>query len=118
MKNLVAQWKEGWRESIYFIKFIGALYIGCLFLLIIPTGIVTELTQSDLFFYAMILLWLLFGFPLVIHWAFRTSGFRVPTKEEKAEEETLETQQQAEKVYEEIRKRNSPPEKIAPKGLS
>lgn len=108
MENLVVLWKEGWRESIYFIKFIGVFYGGCLLLLIIPTGIVTELTESDLFFYAMILLWLLFGFPLTVHWASRASGLRAPTKEEKAEEESLEIQRQAEKVYEEIRKRNSP----------
>nr|CAA6830302.1 MAG: Unknown protein [uncultured Thiotrichaceae bacterium] len=105
MKNLVALWKEGWREGIYFIKFAGAFYGGYLLLLIL-TGIVTELTESSLIFYTMVLLCLVFGFPLIVHWASRISGFRAPTKEEEA----LEAQRQAEKVYEEIRERNSPKE--------
>ena len=73
-----------------------------------------ELTENSLLLYATILLWLLFGFPLIVHWASHMSGFRAPTKEEEA----LETQRKAEKMYEEIRKRNSPPEKITPKELS
>lgn len=99
MKKLFELWKEGWREGWYFIKFIMYFYP----LLFIPVVIVDELIRGGIFFNFISLLWLFFGFPLIVHWASQRSGFRAPTKEEEA----LETEKQAAKVYEEIRQRNN-----------
>lgn len=102
MKKLFVLWKEGWREGKYFIKFFLYFYFS-LFVLFLPIGIVASFIEEGIRLSAITLLWLIFGFPFIVHWASQGSGFRAPSKEKEA----LEIERQAEKTYEEIRRRNS-----------